>query len=310
MSEEWTIKRMLHWSDDFLGRHGSTSPRLDAELLLGEALSMRRLDLYMHFDRPLQTDELAAYKALVRRRSHHEPVAYILGRKGFHAIELAVGEGVLVPRPETESLVDQVLAFAAADDAPAGPVLDLCTGSGAIALALAAAWLPNDAPRAIAGTDISETCLDWARRNQAEVAPRAPIDWRLGDLYDATAASERFAIIVSNPPYVRRDVLAQLEPTVRDHEPALALDGGEEGLDVLLRIIKGAGAHLLPGGLLALELGSRAQGEAVVAAATDVGMVAAAQRPVGPGPTAIVTARAPASSPTQSSSSSPASTKM
>ena len=293
MSEEWTIKRMLHWSDAFLGRHGSTSPRLDAELLLGEALSMRRLDLYMHFDRPLQADELAVYKALVRRRSRHEPVAYILGRKGFHAIELAVGKGVLVPRPETESLVDQVLSFAARDDAPTGPVLDLCTGSGAISLALAEAWRQIEAPRAIVGTDISETCLEWARRNHAEVAPPSTLDWRQGDLFEAIDDGERFAIIVSNPPYIRRDVLAQLEPTVRDHEPALALDGGEQGLDVLLRIIAGAVAHLLPGGLLAMELGSRAQGEDLIAAATAAGLVDGAQQPVGPGPTAIFTARAP-----------------
>ena len=293
MTEEWTIKRMLHWSDAFLGRHGSASPRLDAELLLGEALSMRRLDLYMHFDRPLQADELAVYKALVRRRSRHEPVAYILGRKGFHAIELAVGKGVLVPRPETESLVDQVLTFAASADAPAGPVLDLCTGSGAITLALAEAWRETEAPRTLVGTDVSETCLEWARRNHAEMAPPSTIDWRLGDLFNATDAGERFAIIVSNPLDIRREVLAQLEPTVRDHEPPLALDGGEQGLDVLLRIIGGAVPHLLPGGLLALELGSRAQGEAIVAAATAAGLTDAIQRPVGPGPTAIVTARAP-----------------
>ncbi len=293
MSETWTIKRILIWSDGFLSKHGSESPRLDAELLLGEALALRRLDLYLHFDRPLQADELAAYKTLVCRRARHEPVAYILGRKGFHAVDLQVGPGVLVPRPETELLVDRVLQFAAGDDAPQGAALDLCTGSGAIALALAEAWRADEADRPIVGTDISEQGLCWARRNAEALAPAQPIDWRQGDLFGALRPDERFAIIVSNPPYVRSDVLATLNPTVRDHEPMLALDGGDDGMAILNRITAEAPQWLLPGGLLAVELGSREQGESTVQAMTKIGMVGARHEAIGPGPTGVVTGRWP-----------------
>lgn len=292
--ERWTIKRMLSWSEGFLAERGSTSPRLDAELLLAEVLSVGRLQLYLDFDRPLIASELAAFKELIKRRARHEPVAYILGRKAFHAIELKVGPDVLVPRPETEWLVDQVLGFLAAEGAAEGPILDLCTGSGAVALAVAHGLRERGDARHIVASDVSEAALRCARENARILGLEAGIEWLHGDLFAATAGRGPFAVIASNPPYVRSRVMPTLAPDVRDWEPALALDGGAEGLDILWRIAAQAPGHLQAGGLVTLELGSQAQGESIAAALTEAGLRDAAYRAIGPGPTGIVSARAPA----------------
>ena len=164
----WTVGRLLKWATEWLGRRGSESPRLDAELLLSRALGCERLDLYLQFDRPCDRAELAAFKALVARRGRGEPVAYILGRKGFHAIDLHVGPGVLVPRPETEWLVDDVLRhFEGAR--PTAPVVDVGTGSGAIALALAHAWRDLDPAPDLLAIDTGEEALRCASANAARL---------------------------------------------------------------------------------------------------------------------------------------------
>lgn len=289
MSDEiWTIQRILLWTRDYLQKAGSPSPRLDAELLLADVLKLRRLDLLLRFEQPLQKDELTTFKRLIQRRAKHEPVAYILGRKAFYGIDLCVDRRVLVPRPETESLVDEVLSFLAASGAPAGPLLDLCTGSGAIALALADALAKKDARREVVATDVSADALAVARTNGDRLG-LGDVSFAAGDLF-AAVGGRTFAVIASNPPYVTRERMAQLDADVRDFEPHLALDGGKAGFEILARIAADAPRHLMAGGLLIVELGSKAQGLDLVAALDQSGMPGGRVIPVMGGPTSLVLA--------------------
>ena len=300
-TETWTIQRLLAWTRDFLAQKGSPSPRVDAERLLGETLGLKRLDLLLRFDQPVQKDELAAFKARIQRRARGEPVAYILGYKGFYGLDLRVGPAVLVPRPETETLVDEVLAFLRQPDAPAGDVLDLCTGSGAIALAVADALQkpvpdprkPQQEPgpvRQIVATDLSPEALAVARENAETLGLRT--EFRQGDLFAVVPERGRFAVLASNPPYVKTERLATLDRDVRDFEPHLALDGGADGMSQLQVIAAHAAAVLVPGGLCAVELGSREQGAWMVAALAAGGLPGGVVAPIQGGPTCLVTVRA------------------
>lgn len=290
--ESWTIQRLLTWTREWLGKQGSASPRLDAELLLAHVLKCKRLDLLLRFDQPVTKDELAAYKALIRRRASLEPVAYILGKRAFHAIELEVSPAVLVPRPETEMLVDEVLAFLSKPEAPAGAVLDLCTGSGCVALAIGFALGERKAPRELLATDASDPALTQAKRNAEKLA--IEVSFLKGDLLEALPAGRRFAAVVSNPPYVRSGDIPKLERDVRDHEPKLALDGGLTGLDLIERIIAGSPQILEPGGLLALEMGSRAQADQALIWCERAGLQGGRWVAVLGGPTHLVVATAAA----------------
>lgn len=289
--ELWTIQRLLAWTREWLTKQGSASPRLDAELLLAHVLKCKRLDLLLRFDQPVTKEELAAYKALIRRRASLEPVAYILGKRAFHAIELEVSPAVLVPRPETEMLVDEVLAFLGKSDAPAGAVLDLCTGSGCVALAIGYALAERQSPRELLASDASEPALAQAKRNAEKLA--IEVSFHKGDLFDALPAGQRFAAVVSNPPYVRSGDIPKLDRDVRDYEPKLALDGGLTGLDLIERIIAAAPQRLVPGGLLALEMGSRAQAEESLRWCGRAGLQGARLVAVLGGPTHLVLATAP-----------------
>ncbi len=286
--EAWTIQRLLAWTADWLARAGSNTARVDAELLLGHVLSKSRLHLLLNFDQPVQGDELAAYKQLIRRRARREPVAYIIGRKGFHDIEVTVSPAVLVPRPETETLVDFAAAYLQDTSAVAGPILDLCTGSGCIALALVRDMEKTGGAREVWATDISAAALDVARGNAVDQA--RPIFVAQGDLFQALPQGLRFAALVSNPPYVTTADLQTLEPDVRQFEPRLALDGGTDGLDVVRRIVAGAPDWLLPGGLIALEVGSRVQAVAVCSLCEAVGFVHVRPTQVVGSKTYVVTA--------------------
>jgi release factor glutamine methyltransferase len=250
------LLEILRATEEYLGRKGLPSARVDAEWLVAHALHLRRLELYLQFERPLSEAELAAIRPLLRRRAEGEPLQYILGTAAFHSIELQVGPGVLVPRPETERLVELALAKYRGQ----GPILDLCTGSGAILLALAKN-LPAPLPYLL-GVDASDAALTWARRNGELLGLREAVEFRLGDLL-APVERRDFALITANPPYVTTAEMAELPPDVR-HEPEAALAAGSDGLDVIRRIAAGAGAYLAPGGWLAMEIGER-QGAAVVA---------------------------------------------
>lgn len=249
----WTIRDLLAWSTGHFQRHGIDSPRLTAELLLAHALGLRRLDLYLRHDQPVDPVERDRYKPLIRRRVKREPVAYITGSRGFWNLDLAVTTAVLIPRPETEHLVETALA--AVDRLPAERpvrVLDVGTGSGAVILALAAerprlrCWASDRSRAALAVARVNARRLDLAER----------VHLFGGDWFAPLAAPAcRFDLILANPPYIRTADLAGLAPEIRLHEPLGALDGGPDGLCAIRALVAGAPAFLAPGGQLCLEVG-------------------------------------------------------
>ncbi len=239
---------MLGWVTRDFAALGLATPRLDAELLLSHALGCDRVRLYMDMQRPLLAAELDAVRALVRRRRKREPVAYILGRREFYRRELEVTPDVLVPRPETELLVDRAL-----DALPAGATraLDLCTGSGAVALALALErpGLHVDA------TDLSQAALEVAARNLGRYQLGERVRLWPGDLFQALPAGARYPLVVANPPYVGEREWPELAPEVTQHEPRSALLAGDDGLEVLRRLCAAVADFVEPGGALLLEVG-------------------------------------------------------
>jgi len=235
---------------------GVPSPRLDAELLIGHALSVNRVRLYMDMQRPLTREELAEVRALLVRRRRREPVAYLRGTKEFYLHEFEVTRDVLIPRPETELLVDRALEALPSSSSPTGsPVgaraLDLCTGSGAVAitLALQRPLLTVDA------TDLSHAALAVAARNVERHRVGERVHLHQGDLFSALTERARYALIVANPPYVAESEWDSLAPEITAHEPRMALIAGDDGLSVLRRIVADAADWLVPGGALLCELG-------------------------------------------------------
>jgi release factor glutamine methyltransferase len=261
MPDTWTVRKLIAWAADYLAGYGVESPRLSGELLLARALGRDRLGLYLAMDQPLTPDELAAFKELIKRRREHEPVAYILGGREFWGLELGVGPGVLVPRPETELLVERGLEALA--EAPAPRILDLCTGSGCVALALAL-----ERPDAeVAAVDASAEALEAARANARRLGLGERVEFRQGDLYGPLAAGGSFYdLITANPPYVTEAEWEGLPRQITGHEPRSALVAGPEGLEVTRRIIAGARAFLRPLGWLMVELGAGQAAEATEAA--------------------------------------------
>jgi release factor glutamine methyltransferase len=251
----WTVVEMLRWTAEYLGGKGFHNARLNGELLLAGVLGLKRLDLYLQFDRPLTAAELAEFKARLLRRTRREPLQYIEGEAHFRTLTLQVDGRVLIPRPETEQLVQHVLDWSAGRSGL--HALDVGTGSGAIALSLAV-----EGPfEAVVGTDLEEGALDVARANHQSCAAGAAVTFRAGDGY-APVAGERFHVIVSNPPYIADTERDALDAEVRDWEPEAALFAGADGLALIRRLVEGAPGHLHPGGLLALEIGA-GQGGAV-----------------------------------------------
>ena len=244
MSEEnWTVLRMMEWSGGYLEGKGVERGRLDAEHLLADVLGLERLQLYLQFDRPLQPAELDRYRPLLKRRAQREPLQYILGRAAFRELELEVGEGVLIPRPETEILLDEVFEWARGEESTEMAALDLGTGSGAIALSL----LHEGPFTRVVATDVSDTALAMAKKNAEANGLAEAVEFRAGPYFDP---------VVSNPPYVAEAEAATLQPEVRDWEPGEALFSGPDGLDALRTITAQARGYLRPGGMLALEVGS------------------------------------------------------
>jgi release factor glutamine methyltransferase len=244
---------MVRWTEGYLKEKGFESARLTGELLLAGTLGLKRLDLYLQFDRPLTPDELAEFKGRLRRRAKREPLQYIEGEAAFRDLRLRVDPRVLIPRSETELLVDEVLAWARGREGL--HALDVGTGSGAIALSLA-----TEGPFArVVATDVSPGALEVARANFAASAPGAPVELLQGAVY-APVRGETFDVVVSNPPYIGESERGELDPGVRDWEPAQALFSGADGLDVIRELVAGAPRHLRPGGLLALEIGWKQAG--------------------------------------------------
>ncbi|MDD9969875.1 MAG: peptide chain release factor N(5)-glutamine methyltransferase [Myxococcales bacterium] len=259
----WTIRRMLAWmAGDFAAR-GIPSSRLDAEVLLAHALALPRVKLYLDMERPLSDQELDEIRALIKRRRAREPVAYILGQREFYSRAFAVDPRVLVPRPETELLVDHALATLARDDE--GDALDLGTGSGCIGITLAA----ERSNLRVALTDVSSDALAVAQANAVTLGVVERVTLHLGDLWESVPALETgYRLIVANPPYVRSEELSGLSPEVAEYEPHLALVAPEQGLSFYRRIAARAREFLSPTGHLLVEVGEH-QAQTVRAAMAD-----------------------------------------
>ena len=284
-AEPWTVGRLLAWTVDYLKGHGSESPRLDAEVLLAEALGCQRIDLYATFDDVPGDDIRAAFRELVRRRAEGTPVAYLVGRREFYSLSFHVTPDVLIPRPETELLVVAVLDLAkgkgsgvrdqgsgdsrqsavgsrqsAVGGNPPSPfplppssnpfIADVGTGSGIIAVCLAK-HLPASRVTAI---DISPAALAVARGNAEQHGVADRIEFVESDLFTAVPPNAPFDFVVSNPPYVAAAEMEKLAPDVRKFEPHTALLAGPKGTEVIERLIPQAAEHLRPGGQLLMEI--------------------------------------------------------
>ena len=264
--QTWTVLDVLRWTTERFTRASLESPRLDAELLLAHALGVERIRLYVDFAKPLSPEELLAFRQLVRRRLRFEPVAYLIGYREFWSMRLEVCPGVLVPRPETETLVEAALRWAARREALT--IVDVGTGSGAIAIALA-----KELPGAqVVAVEREAPALRVAARNIGRLAPAIALVQ--GSLLGAFAA-ESCDLVVANLPYIPQSGEASLPPDVREWEPASALFGGTDGLDLVRELVPEAAKVLRPAGLLLLELDS-VQVDAVAALCAASGLVGAA----------------------------------
>ncbi|MCD6525886.1 MAG: peptide chain release factor N(5)-glutamine methyltransferase [Desulfuromonas sp.] len=265
MTDSWTVLKVLRWTTEYLKEKGIENPRLDAELLIGSALDKDRVGLYLCYDQPLHSDELAAIRQLVTRRASREPLQYILGQTEFWSLPFKVVPGVLIPRGDTEILVEEALRILqqqgdAPDGGVTGSVLDVGTGSGAIAVAIA-----HSCPElAVVALDISPAALELAQGNAELNGVRERLRFCRQDMAhldgccdDGHAVNDgRLRLIVSNPPYISRAEMAELMPEVKDHEPHLALEAGEDGLDCYRLLCAQALRCLQPGGWLVVEVGA------------------------------------------------------
>jgi release factor glutamine methyltransferase len=256
MEQTWTIGRLLDWTAGFLAKKGSEFPRLDTEVLLAHALGCRRIELYTRYDEPASDEARDRFRELVRQRVEGCPVAYLVGRKEFFALELEVGPAVLIPRPESEFVVMECLRLA--KDMPRPRVLDLGTGSGNIAVAVAQQHAGVEAT----AIDLSPEALALAARNAARHGVADRVRFLAGDLYSPLPTNERFDFVLSNPPYIACEELDELPIGVRNYEPRLALDGGPGGYVVFERLLARAGEYLEPGGFLIVEIGAPQEGPA------------------------------------------------
>lgn len=255
--QSWTIGRLLTWTTEFLRQRNADSPRLDAEVLLAHARGCARIELYTAFDQPADEALRSEYRELVRQRAGGAPVAYIVGSREFFALPFDVTPDVLIPRPETEQLVVRALDILkqghvfgeGAVQRPAA-IADVGTGSGVLAVSLAKHWPSSH----VTAVDISAAALEIARRNAAKHGVVDRIEFLESDVFDSVAADRDFDLIVSNPPYVTTRELDELDDGVKRFEPAVALDGGPQGTQVISRLIDQAQDRLGLDGWLIVEI--------------------------------------------------------
>jgi release factor glutamine methyltransferase len=262
-AKAWTIRDLLKVTSDYLKQKDIEAPRLSAEVLLAHLLALDRVQLYLRFDQPLNEEELSRYRALIKRRLNREPMQYITGAQEFWSLEFEVNPTVLIPRPETELLIETALSLyregrISQTDGPR--LLDVCTGSGALAVALA-----REIPEAtIWASDLSQDALSVARSNAARHGVEHRVTFMAGDLCrPALEGKLVFDLIVSNPPYIRSDAFEHLPPEVGLHEPRMALDGGKDGMDFIERIFRTAPGCLDPGGWVLVEMDPAQTSEAL-----------------------------------------------
>lgn len=257
----WTVLGTLQWTADYFKRRHIHHPRAVAEVLLAHALHCERIDLYLHYDQPLHRDELTNFKTMIQRRVDREPEAYIIGEKEFWSLPLKVTPSVLIPRPETECLVETTLALLDAEQS--ARILELGTGSGAISVAIASerpGWR-------IWASDISWSAVEVARHNAAHLLERPDrIRFFVAPWLASLHPSALFDTIIANPPYIATSDIDALAPEIKHYEPLKALDGGPRGIRCLTEILEQAADHLVPGGYLILEIGhdQRREVEALV----------------------------------------------
>jgi release factor glutamine methyltransferase len=249
--ETWTIGRVLAWATKDFRERGFESPRLEAEVLLAHVLQTDRVRLILDAERPLQTAELGGYREAIKRRRAGEPVAYVIGAREFYGLEIRVDSRVLIPRPDTEVLVEVALEATHARHL-GGRALDLCTGSGCVAIAFA----KHRPTWQVTGTDLSADAVDVARANALRLGTVWGVRFAQGNLFEAVGADERFELITANPPYIPAGDIPGLQADIREFEPHLALDGGADGLRLLPAIAQGAFERLTAGGTLAVEIGA------------------------------------------------------
>ena len=258
--ESWTIQKLLGWVTEYFTGKGIDSPRLSADWLLCYVLGLKRIELYTQFNKVVGQEQLSQLHELVKRAGAHEPIAYLTGKKEFYSLEFEITKDCLIPRPETELLVERAIEFLRTRNSEQF-ICDLCTGSGCIAVAIAR----NFANCRIIATDISDAALAVAEKNIAKHGLMNRIKLLQGDLFEPVIAGlgpAKFDLIVSNPPYVSEPEYEKLAPNVKDFEPKSALTAGNDGLDIIKRIIADAGQHLKPTGTIMLEIGNE-QGNAV-----------------------------------------------
>jgi len=243
----WTVGRILEWTTQYLQKHGSDSPRLDAELLLAKARGCPRIQLYVQFNEVVPDSQRTVMRDLVKRRTQAEPVAYLIGRREFFGLEFRVTRDVLVPRPDTETLVLELVTEARKFERPR--ILDVGTGSGCIAIA-AAVSVPTALVTAV---DDSSAALAVARENAARHKTGDRVTFLEGDMFAPVPPGTMFDFVASNPPYVADGEIEQLPPDIRQHEPLQALRGGRDGHDEISRLLAGAPLVLKPGGKLLVE---------------------------------------------------------
>ncbi|MCK4783566.1 MAG: peptide chain release factor N(5)-glutamine methyltransferase [Desulfobacteraceae bacterium] len=252
--KSWIIKDLLKVTADYLKEKEIDSPRLTAEILLSHQLNTDRVNLYLNFDQPLTEKEISGYRSLIKRRLRHEPIQYITGSQEFWSLDFMVDPQVIIPRPESELLVEQAINRVGANFAPQNQspkILDLGTGSGALAISVA-----KEVPQArFWATDLSAAALSLARSNAEKHGVSERIQFMRGDLWDPIINLDiTFDIIISNPPYITSEEYNDLAPEVRDYEPRLALDGHEGGMYFIEKIIRGGLDYLSPGGWLIMEM--------------------------------------------------------
>jgi release factor glutamine methyltransferase len=264
----WTVRRILEWTTAYFGRKKVEPGRLSAESLLSHVLAMPRIKLYIEYDRVLTERQLAEYRALVQRAANEEPIAYLTGRAHFFNLEFDVTGDVLIPRPDTETLVENVLQLARHRAGLESPrVLDLCTGSGCIAAAIA----HHLKSATVVATDLSSPAIEIARQNIRKLKLEERVSVEQGDLFEPITKlvdPRPFDLIVSNPPYIPTAQIETLDRSVRDYEPISALDGGLDGLAFHRRILQEAPDRLVAGGHVFLEIAFD-QGEAAMQVANE-----------------------------------------
>jgi release factor glutamine methyltransferase len=252
IESSWTILKIIQWATSFFKSNQIDSPRLTIEILLANVLGVDRIDLYLAFDKPLHVEELTLLKSLIKRRINREPVAYITGKKEFFGLEFDVSSDVLIPRPETEFLVEEALKFIPQNtiSLPMN-ILDMGTGSGAVIISLA----KNRPGHHFFASDISLTALTIAVANAKKHGVQ-DISFFAGNWFAPIAQNrDTFDLIVSNPPYIPVMEIDRLAPEIVQYEPALALAGGDDGMQALKILIEGAPLYLNPGGMMLLEIG-------------------------------------------------------